>query len=201
MIRGNLAYWLGAIALGVSLSGPQGAAANEYYRWIDADGNPVHSDRPPPTGTPYEVISVKTSKVRQVREDEDRAATPSGTAADDEAQQRASAYRTQPAIEKDPERCAQAQENMTTLENAPRRSARPTWPPRSPTSTPTARKTRRQHRSAPPHPPHPPAPYHPERTHPRGCAAPAGFPAPAGLPASAAARRTPGRNRPTPGAP
>jgi len=29
------------------------AAASPTYRWVDGNGNPVLSDRPPPTGTPY----------------------------------------------------------------------------------------------------------------------------------------------------
>ncbi len=44
-----------------------GANASEIvYRWKDADGNPVNSDRPPPQGTEYEVISTKSSMVREV---------------------------------------------------------------------------------------------------------------------------------------
>ena len=31
----------------------QHADANPTYRWIDDNGNPVLSDRPPPTVTPY----------------------------------------------------------------------------------------------------------------------------------------------------
>ena len=31
---------------------PQGVASTTY-RWVDENGNPVLSDRPPPAGTPY----------------------------------------------------------------------------------------------------------------------------------------------------
>ena len=38
----------------------QSADASTTYRWVDDNGNPVLSDRPPPTGTPYTEIEIKT---------------------------------------------------------------------------------------------------------------------------------------------
>ena len=38
----------------------QAADASTTYRWVDDNGNPVLSDRPPPTGTPYTEIEIKT---------------------------------------------------------------------------------------------------------------------------------------------
>lgn len=38
----------------------QSADASTTYRWVDDKGNPVLSDRPPPTGTPYTEIEIKT---------------------------------------------------------------------------------------------------------------------------------------------
>lgn len=38
----------------------QPADASTTYRWVDDNGNPVLSDRPPPTGAPYTEIEIKT---------------------------------------------------------------------------------------------------------------------------------------------
>ena len=42
----------------------QAAGASPTYRWVDDNGNPVLSDRPPPTGTPYTEIEIKTGLKR-----------------------------------------------------------------------------------------------------------------------------------------
>ena len=42
----------------------QPAGASPTYRWVDDNGNPVLSDRPPPTGTPYTEIEIKTGLKR-----------------------------------------------------------------------------------------------------------------------------------------
>ena len=42
----------------------QPADAGTTYRWVDDNGNPVLSDRPPPTGTPYTEIEIKTGLKR-----------------------------------------------------------------------------------------------------------------------------------------
>ncbi|MEP6389098.1 MAG: DUF4124 domain-containing protein [Halioglobus sp.] len=41
-------------------------AQSIHYRWLDDRGNPVHSDRPPPKGTDYQVVETGSSIVRQV---------------------------------------------------------------------------------------------------------------------------------------
>ena len=38
--------------------------ASTTYRWVDDNGNPVLSGRPPPTGTPYTEIEIKTGLKR-----------------------------------------------------------------------------------------------------------------------------------------
>ncbi len=45
-------------------------AGRNYYRWMDERGNPVHSDRPPPKGIDYEVVSTGSSLIRQVDAEE-----------------------------------------------------------------------------------------------------------------------------------
>ena len=42
-------------------------SAETYYRWVNERGFPVHSDRPPPAGTDYEVISTGSKLKRQVQ--------------------------------------------------------------------------------------------------------------------------------------
>lgn len=41
-------------------------AGETYYRWTDERGNMLHSDRPPPPGTAYEVVSTDSSEIRKV---------------------------------------------------------------------------------------------------------------------------------------
>ena len=45
----------------------QPAGASPTYRWVDDNGNPVLSDRPPPTGTPYTEIEIKTGLKRYAK--------------------------------------------------------------------------------------------------------------------------------------
>ena len=45
----------------------QPAAATSTYRWVDGNGNPVLSDRPPPTGTPYTEIEINTGMKRYAK--------------------------------------------------------------------------------------------------------------------------------------
>ena len=48
------------------LAGSLANAGQVVYRWKDDRGNPVNSDRPPPKGVDYEVISTQSSMVRPV---------------------------------------------------------------------------------------------------------------------------------------
>ena len=41
--------------------------ATSTYRWVDGNGNPVLSDRPPPTGTPYTEIEINTGMKRYAK--------------------------------------------------------------------------------------------------------------------------------------
>lgn len=45
----------------------QHADANPTYRWIDDNGNPVLSDRPPPTNKPYTEIELRTGIKRYAK--------------------------------------------------------------------------------------------------------------------------------------
>jgi hypothetical protein len=60
-----------AIVLAAAVGGSvAGFADTNYYRWIDNRGNPVHSDRPPPKGIDYEVVSTQSSFTRAVSAEE-----------------------------------------------------------------------------------------------------------------------------------
>ena len=63
VLRKSLRVVLLATAVGGSVAG---MADTTYYRWIDSRGNPVHSDRPPPKGVDYEVVSTQSSFTRAV---------------------------------------------------------------------------------------------------------------------------------------
>ena len=47
-----------------------GMADNNHYRWIDDRGNPVYSDRAPPKGVDYEVVSAGSGLKRLVDAEE-----------------------------------------------------------------------------------------------------------------------------------
>ena len=104
-------------AMGLILCSAPLQADEVYYRWLDAKGDPVHSDRPPPAGTPYEVVSSKTARSRRIGADQGGA-----TGADDAApvEGRVNTYLTRKPIPKDPARCQQARDNLATLETGMR---------------------------------------------------------------------------------
>lgn len=60
----------GCLALLLAAGSVHLSAAQTYYRWLDDRGNPVHSDRPPPQGTDYEVISTQSGLKRVVPGDQ-----------------------------------------------------------------------------------------------------------------------------------
>jgi hypothetical protein len=102
---------LTAIAM-MAYSSYSAASGNDYYRWVDDRGNPVHSDRPPPKGTPYEVVSTGSKLVRQVDPSEGAVpATTEPTVGNDFEQ----VNTAKPKIQKNPEQCKRAQENLETL--------------------------------------------------------------------------------------
>lgn len=54
----------------LSTSTTPGMADNNHYRWIDDRGNPVYSDRAPPKGVDYEVVSAGSGLKRVVEAEE-----------------------------------------------------------------------------------------------------------------------------------
>jgi hypothetical protein len=104
---------LAAVVLAVLALGSLGASAGStYYRWLDERGNPVNSDRPPPAGIPYDVISTGTNLMRQVGADE--GAVPATTEPTVGNEFEPVKTRAEP-VKKNPEQCKRAQENLETL--------------------------------------------------------------------------------------
>lgn len=91
----------------------QVGAADSYYRWLDSRGNPVHSDRPPPAGVDYEVVSTRSGLKRVVPGDE--GAVPREVTPKVGNEFTPVPRRTETASLKNPEVCASARKNLTTL--------------------------------------------------------------------------------------
>jgi hypothetical protein len=101
----------------VGVSSINAVAGTNHYRWIDERGNPVHSDRAPPKGVDYEVITTGSSLVRQVEAEE--GAVPAEV--DPRVGNDFEPVNTKPkGVEKNPEYCKRAQDNFATLNIAPR---------------------------------------------------------------------------------
>ncbi len=94
------------------------SGGNTHYRWIDERGQPVHSDRPPPAGIDYEVISTGSSLVRQVSGDEGAVPAETMPRVGNEFDQVDLAEPEE--VEKNPEYCERATKNLEALENATR---------------------------------------------------------------------------------
>jgi hypothetical protein len=99
------------------LFGFQSLAGTVHYRWINERGEPVYSDRPPPKGTEYEVVSTDSSLVRRVDAETGavpRKIEPTVTNDFEPVDTRAD------VVEKNPEYCARAQENLRLIDISPR---------------------------------------------------------------------------------
>ena len=90
-------------------------AGRDYYRWLDERGNLVHSDRPPPKGVDYEVVSTGSSLTRQV--DAEQGVVPA------EVEPRVGNdfeqvdTRQSQAVKKNPEACQRARDNLAQLDS------------------------------------------------------------------------------------
>lgn len=114
LLRTCLVYTMLITLGGLSLSATAGKV---YYRWNDDRGNPVHSDRPPPAGIDYEVVSTETQLKRSVSGDEGAVPAEITPRVGNEFEQ---AHAEASKVEKNPEYCKRAQENLNSLNTAPR---------------------------------------------------------------------------------
>lgn len=101
----------GLIALLLSAGSPV-LAGETHYRWLDERGNPVHSDRPPPSGTKYEVISTSSGLKRVVPAEAGAVPREITPRVGNEFQPVA---KQSEAPQKNPEICAVARKNLETL--------------------------------------------------------------------------------------
>jgi len=94
-------------------------AGKNYYRWVNERGNVMHSDRPPPQGVDYEVVSTISTQSRQVDAEQGALATetdaPQKPAPDPDAVPKLEA-----SIIKDPAKCTAARENLAKLDSKAR---------------------------------------------------------------------------------
>lgn len=110
-------------ALGVLVwAGSNSAIAADLYRWQDANGNPVISDRPPPAGTPYTTLNGSKYGVKG-RRTSVRPPPPStaNRASPQASKEPAPQIIEVPVVrEADPSKCEAAKENQFKLSNFPR---------------------------------------------------------------------------------
>ena len=106
------------MAIALATASLTSVAGNTYYRWADDRGNPVHSDRPPPEGIDYEVVSTGSSLVRKVAAEEGAVPAETDSAPGNEFDTYETAKAEAP--KKNPEYCQRAQANLNTLDSAAR---------------------------------------------------------------------------------
>jgi hypothetical protein len=94
------------------------SAEKNYYRWLDERGRPVHSDRPPPKGIDYEVVSTGSTLTRPVEAEEGAVPAEIEPTAGNEFEQ-ADSEKNQ-RVKKNPEYCQRAKDNLATLSRAAR---------------------------------------------------------------------------------
>ena len=104
--------------------------ASTTYRWVDDNGNPVLSDRPPETGTPYTEVGVDTGFRRypkpiatETAESGGQAPTGSASASPLTSPNGAEANPTT-VVEAHPALCEPAKDNIFKLETFPRMRVR-----------------------------------------------------------------------------
>jgi len=106
-----------AIAATLSLmawSGSSIGAGDTYYRWNDASGNPVNSDRPPPAGVEYDVITTNTNTMVSAEAEDDMGSQGANPDPTNLAGSQGSPTKRM-VIEKNPEACSAAKQNLETL--------------------------------------------------------------------------------------
>jgi len=120
--------WKVAVAATVLASAFAAASAQSgaatLYRWTDANGTPVISDRPPPQGTAYNTLDGArygtSGSLSAPQKSEANAAVAEEPAESDPAPEPESNVATTTVVEKRPDLCEQAKDNVFKLETFPR---------------------------------------------------------------------------------
>ncbi len=100
---------------------PAAAAADTYYRWRDAQGKLVVSDRPPSdSGVEYEVVSQNSNLMRRVQPGEGAVPPEVNPRPGNEFEQVSKNPQRLEAIARNPESCARATANLETLNSTAR---------------------------------------------------------------------------------
>ena len=86
------------------------------YRWKDAAGNPVVSDRPPSSGTEFETITTTSNLVRSLEDEPAPAPEPTPPKPVKKSDKPVS----QKFRVSNPEYCEEAKNNLIVIDNAPR---------------------------------------------------------------------------------
>ena len=104
-------------------------SAGTTYRWVDQNGNPVLSDRPPEAGIPYTKVGLDTGFRRYAKPvapevaAPDDAATASSPASPSKSSDQVTSDTTV-LVEADPDLCDRARDNIFKLETFPRMRVR-----------------------------------------------------------------------------
>jgi hypothetical protein len=110
-------FVLAVLMSAIGFASLQAQSAQVYYRWVDDNGHPVHSDRPPPKGIDYEVISTGSSFKRPV--DSEEGAVPLAVVPKPSNNFEV-VEKKKKEVKKNPEYCDRAKENLETLETSAR---------------------------------------------------------------------------------
>ena len=86
-------------------------AGSKSYHWLDSQGNPVHSDQPPPAGIDYEVTSDRS--IYNPAADEEGTASVEDKPEGNEFSQQVSSQEVRE--ETNTQRCERAKSNLQTL--------------------------------------------------------------------------------------
>ena len=125
MDRKSLLWAIALAAITPLVYAPTDAWAGTTYRWVDDNGNPVLSDRPPETGTAYTEVGVESGFRRYPKpapENPPQKITAADSAPSSVTSQSAPSGSSEVVsiIEPKPELCAQAKDNIFKLETFPR---------------------------------------------------------------------------------
>jgi hypothetical protein len=112
-----LTTWALVLAIAVpTFSASFANAGQVVYRWIDDRGNPVNSDRPPPKGVDYEVISTNSARKRMVSADEGAVPAEVDSRVGNEFEEVDPAEAAH--FQKNPVLCDRARTNLDTLDKS-----------------------------------------------------------------------------------
>ena len=110
----------------VALALSQTASASTTYRWVDQNGNPVLSDRPPEAGVPYTEVGVDSGfkrypKPTGMNKPDANESDATGASSTDLSSASATSSPTRiEVVSPQPDLCDRAQDNIFKLETFPR---------------------------------------------------------------------------------